>query len=114
MSVTYNKITDSITEILHDCEKVGYVERIGNMYSIEVQYHTLNLPTTQRKLIKGIVERLIVRINKRKYKEMVKRYQLRNSKLYGKKYTKYFILDGSETETELKEIGCDFRFTAHH
>ncbi len=91
--IEYNKISQHISEVTYDCELVGYVELIGDMYSIEIYYMTLNLPKDKKRLIKGIIERLVKWQKHRDYKEMVKRYELRNSKMYGKKYVEFHILD---------------------
>lgn len=91
--ITYYKITDTISDIHFYCEKVGFIERIGDMYAIEVYYMPLNLPVHQKRLIKGIIERIVKRHKAREYREMVKRHELRNSKMYGKTYVKFEILD---------------------
>ena len=91
--VTYKKLTTMQSDIYYDDELIGHVERIGNMYSIEVHYMTINLPAHQKRLIKGLIERLNKHHLKRRYKEMVMKYDLRNGKLYGKKYVEFHILD---------------------
>jgi len=91
--ITYHKLTPTLTDIHYDCEKIGCVERIGNMYSIEVYYMPLNLPVAHKRLIKGTIKRIIKDHHARQYREMVKRHQLRNSKMYGKVYCKFEVLD---------------------
>ena len=91
--INYKKITSTITEIQFDDEVVGHVELIGDMYAIEVYYMPLNLPKKDKRLVKGIVERLVKTHKAKVYKKIVMLYELRNSKMYGKKYVEFFVLD---------------------
>lgn len=91
--ISYKKITTQLTEIHFNSERCGYVERIGEMYAIEVYYMPLNLPITQKHLIKGTIERIVKAHHKRQYRLMVMRHELRNSKMYGPKYVAFEILD---------------------
>lgn len=93
MSITYKKLTTTLTDIHYDCSKVGYIERIGNMYSIEVYNMPFNLPIDKKQYIKGTIKRIIRDHHKRQYKLMVMRHNLRNSKMYGKVYCEFEILD---------------------
>ena len=106
--IQYNKISPTISQVTFDGELVGYVELIGDMYSIEVYYMTLNLNKSESRLIKGTIERIVKKHKAREYRELVKKRNLRYSIMYGKKYTKFFVLDGDETEQELFDMGCNF------
>lgn len=91
--ITYNKITKIQSEIYFDGELIGHIEAIGDMFSIEVRYMSINIPKSSKKLVKGIIERLNKAHIHYQYKQFVKVYNLRNSKMYGKKYVEFQILD---------------------
>ena len=89
----YKKLTQLETDIYFNGELIGHIEKIGSMYSIEVRYMPLNLPQEHKRLIKGIVSRLNKHYLEYNYKRYVHAYNLKNSKMYGKKYVEFQILD---------------------
>ena len=91
--IVYKKLTSLASNIYYDDELIGHIERIGDMYSLEIHYMTLNLPSHRKRLIKGIIERLDQQHRNKQYKKMVMAYNLRNSKMFGNKYVEFYILD---------------------
>jgi hypothetical protein len=91
--MTYKKLTSTTSEIYFNGELIGTIEMIGLMYSIEVRYMSFNLPKDHKRLIKGIISRLNKHYIQYNYKRYVHVYNLRQSKMYGKKYVAFEILD---------------------
>lgn len=91
--ITFKKRTTVQSDIYSNGEKIGTVDRVGDYYLIEVMYCPTHLHIKNRKLIKGLVERIYKGYLSYEYKQRVKLDKLRNSKMYGSKYVEFFILD---------------------
>jgi len=91
--ITFKKLTQLNSDIYFDGELIGHIESIGDMFSVEVRYMSINVPKCNRRLVKGVIERLNKAHIHYQYKQFVKVHNLRNSKMYGKKYVEFQILD---------------------
>jgi len=78
--MNFKRINQTQSEIYQEGNLRGLVELIGDFYRIEVDYqYELTIPKKQKHLIKGLVERIVKRVDSRNYRELVKRHKLRKS-----------------------------------
>ena len=70
MSVYFNKLTPYQSDILSNGKVIGVIERLAEThYLIEINYFAFTMPVEQRKLVKGVIERVYKRNLSREFRE---------------------------------------------
>ena len=60
--IYFNKLTPYQSDILSNGKVIGVIERLGETtYLIEINYFAFTMPVEQRKLVKGVIERVYKR-----------------------------------------------------
>ena len=91
--IKYEKLNQTQSDIYFNGGLIGHIDLIGDMYAIEVHYTHINLPREDKRLVRGLIERLNKQHINYQYKQYVKIYNLRNSIMFGRKYVEFNILD---------------------
>ena len=69
--IHFKQITKYQSNILSNGQQIGTLELLANtIYLIEIDYFEFQLPVKEKRFVKGIIERVHARNEKRKYKEI--------------------------------------------
>jgi len=69
MGVYFNKLTDYQSEILSNGRVIGTLERLANeYYIIEIDYFEFPVRIEDKRLIKGLIEKVYSRVKARDYR----------------------------------------------
>lgn len=69
--IYFKKLTDYQSEILSDGKMIGTLERLANeYYIIEIDYFEFPVKIEDKRLVKGIIEKVYARIKARDFRSM--------------------------------------------
>ncbi len=71
--IYFNKLTDYQSEILSDGAVIGTLEKLANeYYIIEIDYFEFPVKIEDKRLIKGLIEKVYAKIKARQFRSMKK------------------------------------------
>ncbi len=71
--IHFNKLTDYQSEILSDGKIIGTLEKLANeYYIIEIDYFEFPVKIEDKRLIKGLIEKVYAKIKARQFRSMKK------------------------------------------